>query len=510
MKKNQINIGRNAPVADVCLLTEGTYPYVTGGVSSWIHQIISAMPELKFAIFHVSPSSDIKVNYRYKLPDNVVALVNIYLHDSIIHKNETPRKQHRKRAYQDILKFHGELLDKNLARFKELYKHLCSPAERSLNTKDMMFDRESWDILVKLYNERSGETSFIDYFWTWRFLHIPLFQVLNSEIPRAKVYHAVATGYAGLVGAIAKLRYGSPLILTEHGIYTKERNIEISRSEWIYTDTPERIQARQSQGFFKEIWMKFFIFLGHVTYEYADEIVTLFGGNQELQLKYGADKSKCSVIPNAIKPEVFFPLRKNIEHNEVKKVGFVGRVVPIKDVKTFIKACKLVADRYDKVEFWILGPTDEDEDYFKECQSLTKLLNLDEKLEYFGKVDVRQYYPKLDVFVLTSISEGQPLTILEAMAVGVPSVATRVGACEELIYGRTDEDKALGPAGSVTNIGKPKETAEAIYKIISDKAVHDKMVESGYKRVEKYYLEETLIEKYMQLYRGYAAKSRIK
>jgi glycosyltransferase involved in cell wall biosynthesis len=363
---------------------------------------------------------------------------------------------------------------------------------------------------VDLYKERSGDSSFIDYFWTWRFLHLPLFQVLNCEIPRARVYHAVSTGYAGLVGAVAKLRYNSPLILTEHGIYTKERDIEISRSEWIYSDAPERIQARKNQGFFKEIWKKFFTFLGHITYEYADEIITLYGGNQQLQLKYGAPKEKCSVIPNAIKPGIFYPLRENMALDDVKKVGFVGRVVPIKDVKTFIKACRMVADKYDKVEFWILGPTDEDPEYFHECENLNRLLSMEEKLKFFGKVDVREYYPKLDVFVLTSISEGQPLTILEAMAVGVPSVSTRVGSCEELINGRTKEDLALGPAGLVTNIGKPRETAEAIYKIISSKELHDQMVESGYKRVDKYYREDALIEKYRQLYNDYAAKSGIK
>jgi glycosyltransferase involved in cell wall biosynthesis len=500
----------NPAIADVCFLTEGTYPYVTGGVSSWIHQLISAMPDVSFSLVNIVPSSETPQKFRYKLPDNVINLLNVYLHDAIIHDNKTPRKQLRKRAYHHLRKFHDEFPLQQLGRFKEVFDHFCSPTTRSINTDDIISSEEGWEIIVDLYKERSGDSSFIDYFWTWRFLHLPLFQVLNCEIPRARVYHAVSTGYAGLVGAVAKLRYNSPLILTEHGIYTKERDIEISRSEWIYSDAPERIQARKNQGFFKEIWKKFFTFLGHITYEYADEIITLYGGNQQLQLKYGAPKEKCSVIPNAIKPGIFYPLRENMALDDVKKVGFVGRVVPIKDVKTFIKACRMVADKYDKVEFWILGPTDEDPEYFHECENLNRLLSMEEKLKFFGKVDVREYYPKLDVFVLTSISEGQPLTILEAMAVGVPSVSTRVGSCEELINGRTKEDLALGPAGLVTNIGKPRETAEAIYKIISSKELHDQMVESGYKRVDKYYREDALIEKYRQLYNDYAAKSGIK
>jgi glycosyltransferase involved in cell wall biosynthesis len=501
---------KNTEIADVCILTEGTYPYVTGGVSSWIHQIIGAMPDLKFSILNIGSSSNLKTQIRYILPDNVISLANVFLHDSIIHDNPRPNRKNREQAYDEIMKFHHEIPHHKLGRFKKIFEHLSSPNLRSVNTKEMLASRESWDIIVRLYKEMASDTSFIDYFWTWRFLHLPLFQMLNSEIPRARVYHAVSTGYAGLVGAIAKLKYQSPLLLTEHGIYTKERNIEISRSEWIYNETLDQIQAKRTQGFFKEIWMKFFIFLGQLTYEYADQIITLYGGNQELQIRYGAPREKCSVIPNAIKPQVFYPLREEILHEGTKKVGFVGRVVPIKDVKTFIKGCKYVADRYENIEFLILGPTDEDEDYFKECVELVKLLNLGEKLTFFGKVDVRQYYPILDVFVLTSISEGQPLTILEAMAVGVPSVSTRVGACEELICGRTDDDKALGPAGLVTNIGKPNETAEAIYQIISNQNLHDQMVKSGYERVDRYYREEILIAQYLKLYRDYRAKSKIR
>ncbi len=108
LRMKKFNTDQNT-VSDVCFLTEGTYPYVTGGVSSWIHQIISAMPELTFSLYHVSPSSDVKLRFRYNIPDNVVALVNVYLHDTIIHENKTPGKKHRKVAYSDILNFHKDL-----------------------------------------------------------------------------------------------------------------------------------------------------------------------------------------------------------------------------------------------------------------------------------------------------------------------------------------------------------------------------------------------------------------
>lgn len=493
----------NIPVSDICLINEGTYPYVTGGVSSWIHSIITGIPDLTFSILHISSSKKDVGKFRYDLPDNVISMVDVSLHDLIIHENETPGKRNKHKAHEDILKFHKEMDDQNFDRFNEIYKHFCSPDERSLNTSDIINSPELWDVILKIYNDKKLDNSFIDYYWTWRFVHMPLFQALNFEIPKAKVYHAVSTGYAGLVGAIAKLRFDAPLLLTEHGIYTKERSIEIRRSDWIYVDLPLQFRPQKSQGLFKEIWNKFFLALSRITYKYSDEIITLYKGNRQLQVEHGAEFNKCSIIPNAIDTQVFYPLRKKIERKSKKSIGFVGRVVPIKDVKTLIKACKLVESEYKDVEFLILGPIDEDEEYFEECKTLTDLLGLTHKLKFYGRVDVSQYYPRINVNVLTSISEGQPLTILEAMAVGVPSVSTNVGACEDLLYGLTDEDKALGKSGLITNMGSPSETANAILKIISNEELYKQMVESGYKRVEKYYRKELLIERYKNLYRNY-------
>jgi len=139
-----------------------------------------------------------------------------------------------------------------------------------------------------------------------------------------------------------------------------------------------------------------------------------------------------------------------------------------------------------------------------ECKELTAMLLLESKIHFLGRVDVKEYYPGLRVSVLTSISEGQPLTILEAMAAGIPSVSSDVGACKELLYGRTREDKALGRSGIITNIGSPGETAEAICEIVSNKELHSQMAESGIQRVDKYYREELLIRSYRELYNQYS------
>ena len=72
------------------------------------------------------------------------------------------------------------------------------------------------------------------------------------------------------------------------------------------------------------------------------------------------------------------------------------------------------------------------------------------------------YFPRIHVNVLTSLSESQPLSVLEAGAAGIPTVATDVGGCREILYGRHDEQPALGEGGILTDVASPEQTARAI------------------------------------------------
>ena len=56
---------------------------------------------------------------------------------------------------------------------------------------------------------------------------------LEMELPEADLYHCVATGYAGVIGSMAKKRYGCGLMVSEHGIYTREREEELIRAKWV-------------------------------------------------------------------------------------------------------------------------------------------------------------------------------------------------------------------------------------------------------------------------------------
>jgi glycosyltransferase involved in cell wall biosynthesis len=100
---------------------------------------------------------------------------------------------------------------------------------------------------------------------------------------------------------------------------------------------------------------------------------------------------------------------------------------------------------------------------------------------------MKKYYPLIDVIVLTSISEAQPLVILEGGACGVPSVATDVGSCRDLLEGTTEEDKKLGHSGIVTSFHSSEQTASALYRLLSEDDLYEAMSEAAQKRAELFY-----------------------
>lgn len=496
------------PIADVCLVLEGTYPYVGGGVSSWVHQIIGGLPDVTFALLLISPDRKTEQARRYELPPNVVSFAEVFIHEVINDKGRKRSKSRQKASWDLVKAFHSEQGCPRHNMANSMLDMMSHPTHPTMNVNDALFSRESWAFVLDRYKALADGTSFMDYFWTWRAVHAPLFQTLIAETPPARIYHAVSTGYAGLLATVAKRRMGCPLILTEHGIYVRERAIDLARASWIYEE-PVRLRLAQARGNpLRRMWMDFFVALGEFTYNACDDIVTLFGGNVDLQHQLGADPNKTRVIPNGVKMDVYAPLfeaRGTAPRN--KRVGFVGRVVPIKDVKTLIKACGIVNRHLPDTEFWIVGPTDEDELYFHECQQMVESLGIS-GLKFTGPQDVKEIYPAIDIMVLTSISEGQPLTLLECACAGVPAVATDVGSCRELLEGAGEKDQALGPSGIVTAVGAPEETAAAIIKILENEDLWAQMSQSGRTRIRDSYQQKNVISAYRELYEKYLDPAR--
>ncbi len=490
----------------VTLLLEGTYPYITGGVSSCAHQIIERCHELSFDLVFIGSRKVDYSGYKYKIPKNVSSISELFLYDFDYYED------HNAVGFIGLSPYEIELIENSLLfnhkeNFDEFFNHFFNQ-HRNYRIEDLLVSKEIWNILTKKY-ERDYRThhvrSFIDYFYNWRFSNLPILKILDFSLAPSDVFHSLSTGFAGLLGAVAKLRRLGNFVLTEHGIYTHERKIEIAHSDWIYS-SDQNLSVKKSFPFFKQLWLDKFLGMGDITYQNADVITTLHSGNKARQVELGAPVEKIKIIANGIS-EAKLKVSEEEESQVYKSnkkytVGLVGRIVPIKDIKTFIKSISVVTEVIPKedLEVLIMGPTDEAPDYFDDCLRLRKLLGLENVINFTEKVNLKFYYPALDCMVLTSISEGQPLVLLEAFCKKIPVIATDVGSCHELVFGETLNDRELGAAGCIVEFGDSEGIGREIINILLDDEKRKKMGESGYNRFDKFYREEFSFLQYKKLY----------
>ena len=503
MTETRSQQSQHREIPDVCLILEGTYPYVTGGVSSWTHQLITRLPEIRFHLYCLIAEKE-PGPWLYPRPSNVVGVTNL----SLGRMAEVGGGKGRALAPDEeealvgvVRTFHRELLAGDPEAFGALFAAFGKAGLSPELFRTLSAGRKAWSLIREFYGEQFAGESFLDFFWMWRTTHLPLFALLSAPLPQARLYHALASGYAGMLGVMGKLSWNRPLILTEHGLYTRERKIEIALAQWIGTSQEPEVAIRPIRETVKGFWMRIFEQLGRIVYHYSDQVVTLFEGNRRIQIRDGASPGKTRVVPNGIALPETIPPRRPRAPEETRTVALIGRVVPIKDVKSFIQACRLVGDQDLRACFLVMGPLEQDPDYTEECRALVEMLGLSDRLRFTGSVRVEEYFPRIDLVVLTSLSEAQPLVIMEAAAWGIPAVATRVGACDELVNGRSLEDRMLGPGGIVTSVGNPDETALAILRLLGDEPLRLRMGRSARARMERFYREEELFATYRELYR---------
>ena len=118
-------------------------------------------------------------------------------------------------------------------------------------------------------------------------------------------------------------------------------------------------------------------------------------------------------------------------------------------------------------------------------------------MEFTGRVEVEDYLGKMDTLILTSISEGQPLTVLEGFAAKKPCIATNVGNCRGLLYGEADD---FGPAGILTPVMGVEKIGEAILTLAGDPGLVSRMGAAGYRRVREHYTIQQMRRTYRGLY----------
>jgi len=243
-----------------------------------------------------------------------------------------------------------------------------------------------------------------------------------------------------------------------------------------------------------------------LAYSRADMVTSLYERARLLQIELGCPEEKTKVTPNGIDIQRLADLPGKREQDKgVINVGAILRIAPVKDVKTMIQAFVFAHEQMPNLHLWLMGPTDEEPEYAQECYEQVDMLGI-EDITFTGRVDIRDYLGRMDMTILTSISEGQPLTILESFAAHKPVIATDVGNCRELIYGNND---GIGPAGILTHIMNLQEITNAILNLARDGQLREKMGENGYKRVTEQFKVEDMKKTYWDIYQSLAAQQGV-
>lgn len=464
----------------ICMVAEGCYPYVVGGVSSWIHSMIKAFPEHEFIVLAIVADRSFRGKFAYELPENLTEVYELYLEDYDWRSRTTDRKRQSRLSKEEYDALVSLLLNRNVS-WSVLFQMFQN---KDLSLNELLMGPDFFQAVKECYQINYPEAVFADFLWTMRSIYLPLFLTMKMDLPKADVYHCVATGYAGVLGAMAKSRFGCKLIISEHGIYTREREEELIRAKWV-------------AGIYKNVWIDQFKKMSKLAYDSADIVTSLYEHARELQIELGCSEEITMVTPNGIDEKRFVlsdPVR-TVEEDKIH-VGAVLRVTPIKDVKTLIRAFAFARQQVENLKLWIMGPADEDETYAAECYDLVEAMGAQD-IVFTGRINVVEYLWQMDMTILTSISEGQPLTILESYAAHRPVIATDVGNCRGLIYGEGD---TFGEAGILTHVMNVEEITAAMVELARDGEKRRQYGENGYRRLMAKYKLTDMQETYHRIY----------
>jgi len=481
------------------MIFEGGYPYVVGGVASWADALMRASPQITFHVITISVSSQARSRH-YILPANVLGVTDILL--DVCPRGRTPTHHDADQVERVLCLLENTLTAGDASAFEELVEQLRITG---FGEAALLDSKPGWKGMERALGRLLPNGSLLDFFWCWRFLVRSVLTVASAPLPQARVFHAVATGFSGLVGSCAKIGSKRPLVVTEHGIYTNERRIDLAVADWLFDSGAGGFDVAAQPAELRTIWLNAYRSFSCISYALAGAITTLYSANQAFQRADGAPDEKLRIIPNGIDPAKFAVISRDAMPRP-PTVLMIGRIVPIKDIRTLIMAVALLRDLVPNAIAMFIGPEDEDPGYAASCHQLVHQLGVDSSIKFVGPVrDVQQYLAVADVLALSSISEAQPMVILEAGAIGLPVVSTDVGCCRDIIEG-FEGDPVHGCGGIVVEPCNPKAMAEALATILLDENMRSQMGDVMRRRVASYYHKDRIKSLYEGLYAEFMAQ----
>ena len=504
---------------DVAIVMESTYPYLKGGVSAVVHDIITGNPDLTFGIIHITWDSHSPLKDLYGMPDNVAWVRVLYL----------SMEEHQ----EDFLRARPRDLRMNRRQRRELSRRILGAllALAQDGQTEPLWDVISeglsasrrypvWAILgtrefMEAYHDMMPDLgmSMTDIFWCLRDFFSLAYAVLAEPVPRAQVYHAHTTGYAMLLGVNAAREHGTKVLLTEHNLYVRDTvntllerrlDLNIRLTDYRTFDVTGR----------ERMWMAWWLEMGRLCYPYAYASTYLYPRAITEANELGGDAGRAIVIPNGIVTSEFDAsyaarlaaieeIKKEGADKHLWKLVYIARVVPIKGLLDMIDSVRLMVNRGLNIHLDVCGPTEHMPSYFEQCLTRIVEQGLESVITIRGTVKVRELLPEFDLFVLPSYNEGLPVVSLETMGAGIPTVSTDVGAVRSVVEDMivTDDGQTWEPCGIIIEPGDPTVMADKVQEVISDVDLYERLSLNARGRVEAAYDLVKVNASYNKIYR---------
>jgi len=220
---------------------------------------------------------------------------------------------------------------------------------------------------------------------------------------------------------------------------------------------------------------------------WGDRVITVCNYDRELLLRFGLNPEKISLIYNGISS---IDERKPLPYSMSLKIGTVASLIKRKGIGYLIEAMSLIIKRFKDVGLFIIGEGEEKVN----LENLVNKLNIKNYVYFLGGLPkARCYICNFDIFVLPSLFESLPVSIIEAYAEKRPVIASKVGGVPELV---TDE---------VTGILVPprdsRTLAKAIERLIEDRNLRERLAKNGYNRYLEDFTFSAMVEKTRMVYR---------
>lgn len=473
----------------IALITEGTYPYVHGGVSVWCDRLIRKLSDVEFTLCAIAPAAGRRPIW--KLPPNVSSFVSIDFEPTTRRSWDRYPARARRRFLEAFDAFLVATLSGPTRDEREFLTALRGLFETS---RDLPIDvgiraAPAFELLRARWGRRRvgdrldqmGAPSLFDILEVTSSLG--WFLKVLQVVPDGDVAHPTANGLSSLAALAAKWANGTPCLLTEHGIYLRERYLEARNSV-----LPDRVKA---------FHLLFFRRLNDATLQTVDLISPVSDYNRRWELEMGAAPDLIRTIHNGVEPARFPPVESE---PAVPTISWVGRVDPLKDLVTLIEAFARVRRAIPDARLRLFGPVPAgNESYHAECLRTIDSHGLADAVTFEGLISrVSTAHEAGHVVALSSISEGFPFTVLEAMMSGRATVSTDVGGVAE----------AVGDAGLLVSPRDPEGMADALIRLLEDDDGRRRLGKAARERVLSRFTLDQMARRYRAAYETLAALPR--